>query len=117
MAFFGTAASTTAAPTADKDVELIEPPTDSISSVSFSPQADYLAVGSWDNSVRVVSGFLPKPPRLLSYRSESMKLALKDNPPVRRCIRTKAPFSMSAGAKYVTFTRKSFIFDALINEL
>jgi WD40 repeat protein len=100
MAFFGTAASTTAAPTADKDVELIEPPTDSISSVSFSPQADYLAVGSWDNSVRVVSG----PPfrtvsLTLSYRSEFMKLAPKDNPRAKQCISTKAPFSTSAGVK------------------
>ncbi|KAG6883921.1 hypothetical protein C0993_002837 [Termitomyces sp. T159_Od127] len=54
MSFFGaqntaTASSTTSA--ADKDVELAEPPTDSISSMSFSGQADYLAVGSWDNSV------------------------------------------------------------------
>ncbi|KAJ7178690.1 WD40-repeat-containing domain protein [Mycena crocata] len=30
-----------------------DPPTDSISSLSFSGQADYLAVGSWDNSVRI----------------------------------------------------------------
>ncbi|KAG6888826.1 hypothetical protein C0995_005699 [Termitomyces sp. Mi166 len=56
MSFFGaqntaTASSTTSA--ADKDVELVEPPTDSISSMSFSGQADYLAVGSWDNSVRI----------------------------------------------------------------
>ncbi|KAJ7650729.1 WD40-repeat-containing domain protein, partial [Roridomyces roridus] len=36
-----------------KDVEVADPPTDSISSLSFSNQADFLAVGSWDNSVRV----------------------------------------------------------------
>ena len=52
MSFFGTATSTTAA-TSDKDIEVADPPPDSISSLAFSPQADYLAVGSWDNNVRV----------------------------------------------------------------
>jgi len=57
MAFFnsstssGLNAGTTAA--AEKDIEMGDPPTDSISSMSFSGQADYLAVGSWDNSVRI----------------------------------------------------------------
>lgn len=52
MSFFGTAAtSTTPAATADKGIEVPEPPTDSISSLSFSSAADYLAVGSWDNNV------------------------------------------------------------------
>lgn len=37
---------------ADKDIEVADPPTDSISAVAFSPTADYLAVGSWDNNVR-----------------------------------------------------------------
>ncbi|KAJ7236289.1 WD40-repeat-containing domain protein [Mycena haematopus] len=36
-----------------KDTELPDPPADSISSLAFSSQADFLAVGSWDNSVRV----------------------------------------------------------------
>ncbi|TFK45800.1 WD40 repeat-like protein [Heliocybe sulcata] len=53
MSFFNTAASTAPAAPAEKDIEVAEPPTDSISSLSFSPQADYLAVGSWDNNVRV----------------------------------------------------------------
>ncbi|CCM00073.1 uncharacterized protein FIBRA_02100 [Fibroporia radiculosa] len=35
------------------DVELVDPPSDSISSMSFSSQADYLAVASWDNNVRI----------------------------------------------------------------
>ncbi|KAF9063033.1 Poly(A)+ RNA export protein [Rhodocollybia butyracea] len=35
------------------DIEIPNPPSDSISSLSFSGKADYLAVGSWDNSVRV----------------------------------------------------------------
>lgn len=51
MSFFGTATSTTAAPS-DKDIEVADPPPDSVSSLAFSPQADYLAVGSWDNNVR-----------------------------------------------------------------
>ncbi|THU89569.1 Poly(A)+ RNA export protein [Dendrothele bispora CBS 962.96] len=36
-----------------QDFELTDPPTDSISSLTFSSQADHLAVGSWDNSVRI----------------------------------------------------------------
>ncbi|KAM6496265.1 Poly(A)+ RNA export protein [Amanita muscaria] len=35
------------------DVEVPHPPTDSISSLAFSQTADYLATGSWDNSVRI----------------------------------------------------------------
>lgn len=53
MSFFGATTSTTAA-TPDKDIEVADPPPDSISSLAFSPQADYLAVGSWDNNVRVL---------------------------------------------------------------
>ncbi|KAF5371835.1 hypothetical protein D9615_009531 [Tricholomella constricta] len=64
MAFFGHTNSTT--PTgnrnqfiqntslsAEKDVEMADPPADSISSIEFSSEADLLAVGSWDDSVRV----------------------------------------------------------------
>ena len=55
MAFFGqaAAAANTAAMNADKDIEVSEPPTDSISCLSFSNAAggDYLAVGAWDNNV------------------------------------------------------------------
>lgn len=57
MSFFGAApapaVTTSTSTAAEKDVEVPEPPTDSISSLSFSPVADYLAVGSWDNSVRI----------------------------------------------------------------
>ena len=59
MSFFAAPAATTATSTtasADKDIEMGDPPTDSISSMAFSPQADYLSVGSWDNSV--CSGYL-----------------------------------------------------------
>ncbi|KAF9443750.1 WD40 repeat-like protein [Macrolepiota fuliginosa MF-IS2] len=56
MAFFSsanpTAVTSTSSSGGDKDIEVTDPPGDSISSVSFSGQADYLAVGSWDNSAR-----------------------------------------------------------------
>lgn len=42
----------------EKDIEVADPPGDSISSIAFSPQADYLAVASWDNNVRPVLWFL-----------------------------------------------------------
>jgi len=35
------------------DVEVSDPPSDSISAMAFSPVADYLAVASWDNNVRI----------------------------------------------------------------
>ncbi|KAJ3416475.1 hypothetical protein HDV05_001633, partial [Chytridiales sp. JEL 0842] len=39
--------------TQQKDFEVVSPPTDGISSMSFSPQADYLAASSWDNQTRI----------------------------------------------------------------
>ncbi|KAF8640220.1 hypothetical protein AX16_010117 [Volvariella volvacea WC 439] len=58
MSFFSNPATTTtvgpaASSSAEKDIEVPEPPTDSISSLAFASSADYLAVGSWDNSVRL----------------------------------------------------------------
>lgn len=56
---FGTAA---AAPSATlgasnqqtaPDIELAQPPPDSVSALAFSPVAEFLAVASWDNSVRI----------------------------------------------------------------
>ncbi|KAG1114242.1 hypothetical protein G6F42_014242 [Rhizopus arrhizus] len=35
------------------DFEVASPPPDGISALSFSPQADILAVPSWDNAVRL----------------------------------------------------------------
>jgi mRNA export factor len=59
MSFFGTNTTSTApAAPAEKDIEVPEPPTDSISSLAFSPAADYLAVGSWDNNVCVFRCYL-----------------------------------------------------------
>ncbi len=37
---------------ANKDTEVASPPSDSISSLSFSPAANYLIATSWDNQVR-----------------------------------------------------------------
>ena len=55
MAFFGSSTSSTAVNTnAEKDIEVADPPQESISSLSFSPVADYLAVGSWDNNARLL---------------------------------------------------------------
>ena len=55
---FGTAASSSANPSnalgeLKNDVALNNPPEDSISDLAFSPQADYLAVASWDKKVRI----------------------------------------------------------------
>lgn len=55
MAFFGqaAAAATTTTSSADKDIEVSDPPADSVSCLSFSnaTAGDYLAVGAWDNNV------------------------------------------------------------------
>ncbi|EUC58887.1 poly(A)+ RNA export protein [Rhizoctonia solani AG-3 Rhs1AP] len=48
MSIFGTVNTTDV-----KDTEIVDPPTDSISCMSFSPVADYLAVGSWSHEVRL----------------------------------------------------------------
>lgn len=34
-----------------KDIELTQPPSDSVSKIEFSPTQDVLAVASWDNNV------------------------------------------------------------------
>lgn len=46
----GSAIGTT---TPEKDIEVGSPPTDGVSALSWSPIADFLAVSSWDNNVRV----------------------------------------------------------------
>ncbi|KAF7728650.1 hypothetical protein EC973_005687 [Apophysomyces ossiformis] len=37
----------------NKDFKLTSPPTDSVSGLAFSPQADFLAISSWDNQIRI----------------------------------------------------------------
>jgi len=93
MSFFSAATSTTVgatgntSATAEKDIEVAEPPTDSISSLSFSSQADYLAVGSWDNSVRffLISPSLNGLPNYRINRFAFMRLAQMDRPKERLC--------------------------------
>jgi mRNA export factor len=52
--FYSNQASTTPSQgDISKDVAVKEPPPDSISQIAFSPVADYLAVSSWDNKVRI----------------------------------------------------------------
>jgi mRNA export factor len=58
MSLFGSAASTSSTATnttgdISKDVTLSQPPDDSVSDLSFSPTADYLAVASWDSKLRI----------------------------------------------------------------
>jgi WD40 repeat protein len=52
MSFFTSTSSANALGTTssgDRDIEVSDPPSDSISSLAFCPTAEYLAVGSWDN--------------------------------------------------------------------
>lgn len=55
---FGSAATSSSTTTStqgdiSKDIPLNSPPEDSISDLRFSPQADFLAVASWDKKVRI----------------------------------------------------------------
>ncbi|GJU63558.1 protein RAE1 [Tanacetum coccineum] len=50
MSAFGIGSSTNTNP--NKSTEVVSPPTDGISSLSFSPKANYLVATSWDNQVR-----------------------------------------------------------------
>jgi mRNA export factor len=52
-AFGSNTATVVAQPTynPNKDAEVISPPDDSISSINFSPKANYLVATSWDNQV------------------------------------------------------------------
>nr|POE84182.1 protein rae1 [Quercus suber]POE84840.1 protein rae1 [Quercus suber] len=50
MAAFGAAVTTNTNP--NKSFEVAQPPSDSVSSLCFSPKANYLVATSWDNQVR-----------------------------------------------------------------
>ena len=57
MAAFGSFGATATAaagagPNPNGDIELVQPPTDGISSLKFSPVANHLIATSWDNQVR-----------------------------------------------------------------
>jgi len=78
MSLWGTRAPATAAASnaQEADVELFEPPSDSISCVAFSPatMGEYLAVGAWDNTVCVFMSdmlFIYAVNALLTRRSRS----------------------------------------------
>jgi len=57
MSLWGTRAPATATANnaQETDIELVEPPSDSISCIAFSPatHGEFLAVGAWDNTVCV----------------------------------------------------------------
>ena len=59
MSFFGAGAAAASAGSTNttgdisKDVQLNQPPEDSISDMRFSPTSDHLAVASWDKKVRI----------------------------------------------------------------
>jgi mRNA export factor len=50
---FGTSSSTPTTGDLKNDVQVKDPPEDSISDIAFSPQAEYLAASSWDGKVRI----------------------------------------------------------------
>lgn len=97
MSFFGTSTSTTLGQNTavEKDIEVADPPTDSISSVAFSPTADYLAVGSWDNNVRATFSMTRHPSQrnhdasFTINRFGSTKLVQMARRRARRCIPTR----------------------------
>ena len=55
MALFGGSSQQSTPTQGDlsKDVQVSDPPEDSVSDISFSSAADYLAAASWDNKVRI----------------------------------------------------------------
>ena len=87
----------------DKDIEISDPPSDSISCMSFSGTADFLAAGSWDNNVciRHRSDFRAMSVLLKFYRSGYTRSTTKANPKAKLCIHTKDPYSQCVGIKYV----------------
>jgi mRNA export factor len=88
MSFFGAARTPTVTqPPEVKDIEVANPPEDSISRIAFCPTADYLAVASWDGEV----GFWKAGLRLANsvyalFRSDYTNIALKGRRVVRRHI-------------------------------
>jgi len=108
MSFFSnTNTSTTAV---EKDIEVVDPPTESISSLSFSSQADYLAVGSWDNSVRASYPRVNKQIfDLCIFRFVSMKLVQMDRHKGKQCTNTKDPCWTFAGTRYKTIAIHSLV--------
>lgn len=102
MSFFNTASSSTMASNTmpEKDVEVADPPPDSISSLSFSPQADYLAAGSWDNNVRVSCSLSLAMFRIpFGCRYESTRSGRMVRHRERLCIRIKGQYWRRVGIR------------------
>jgi hypothetical protein len=106
MAFFGAATGSTVAATTEKDIELADPPTDSISSLAWSPAAEYLAAGSWDGQARYIPmcGTTEELTFLACVRLGYGKWVRKDSLRARRCTRTKRLSLVSAGTRCVRVT-------------
>ena len=99
MSFFQNSTSNQA----DKDIEIPDPPTDSISCMSFSGTADFLAAGSWDNNVctELHLWFIHDVGLNVLYRYEFMKSTTKANPKAKLCTHIKALCFQYAGIRYV----------------
>ncbi|PSR88998.1 hypothetical protein PHLCEN_2v4960 [Hermanssonia centrifuga] len=86
MSFFNNSTSSTQLDPAQatrKDIEVSNPPSDSISSLAFSPQADYLAASSWDNNdgTKVFSGGTDNAGRVFDLATgQSQQVAQHDAP-------------------------------------
>ena len=67
-----------------KDVALSNPPEDSISDISFSPQSEHLAVASWDKKVRIYE--------INAQGGSEGKALFEHEGPVLSCCWSKVPF-------------------------
>lgn len=95
-----------------QDTDLVSPPSDSISALSFSPNADILAVSSWDNAVRPLpshslsdqvleADFTTAVIFLLSTRSVCTRPTRRVSRSRRQSTDTRDPSSTFAGLPYV----------------
>ena len=92
---FGSAASTATSSNANQtpgelknDVALQSPPEDGISDLRFSPQADYLAVASWDKKVRIYE--------IMSSGNSEGRAVIEHEQPVLGCCWSKASFHLQS---------------------
>jgi mRNA export factor len=70
--FFGgtTAGGSATNAATEKDIEVSDPPSDSISCLAWSPAADFLAAGSWDGNVRLHTILPFEAVRILTFVSQ-----------------------------------------------
>ena len=86
---FGSASSSASAANSttgdiSKDIALSNPPEDSISDISFSPQSEHLAVASWDKKVRIYE--------INAQGGSEGKALFEHEAPVLSCCWSKVPF-------------------------